>query len=74
MKKNIIYLESSERMSNIPDKSIDMIVTSPPYNIDIKYGNKTELITSLSRLDIPATFRFLSAVHKLFKLAILSIR
>lgn len=42
MKKNIIYLESSERMSNIPDKSIDMIVTSPPYNIDIKYGNKTE--------------------------------
>jgi len=28
-------------MSEIPDKSIDLIVTSPPYNIDIKYGNKT---------------------------------
>ncbi|MGU8265404.1 DNA-methyltransferase [Clostridium perfringens] len=41
MKKNIIYLESSENMSNIKDKSIDLIVTSPPYNIDIKYGNKT---------------------------------
>lgn len=41
MKKNIIYLESSENMNKIPDKSVDLIVTSPPYNIDIKYGNKT---------------------------------
>ncbi|WP_343287788.1 site-specific DNA-methyltransferase [Turicibacter bilis] len=41
MKKNIIYLKSSEIMSEIPDNSVDLIVTSPPYNIDIKYGNKT---------------------------------
>ena len=41
MKKNVIYLKSSEIMSEIPDNSVDLIVTSPPYNIDIKYGNKT---------------------------------
>ena len=41
MNKNIIYLQSSENMKQIPDNSVDLIVTSPPYNIDIKYGNKT---------------------------------
>ncbi len=42
MKKNIIYDSSSENMSQIDSESIDMIVTSPPYNIDINYGNKTK--------------------------------
>lgn len=42
MKLNTIYLKSSEKMDEIPDKSIDLIVTSPPYNIDIKYGNSTK--------------------------------
>ena len=41
MKTNIIYNESSENMQQIDDASIDLVVTSPPYNIDIKYGNKT---------------------------------
>lgn len=41
MKTNIIYNTSSEDMSQIEDKSIKLVVTSPPYNIDIKYGNKT---------------------------------
>lgn len=41
MKKDVIYLESSESMLGVPDESVDLIVTSPPYNIDIKYGNKT---------------------------------
>ena len=40
MIKNIIYNKSSENMIELPDKSIDLMVTSPPYNIDIKYGNK----------------------------------
>ena len=40
MKLNIIYNKSSELMSEIPDKSIDLMVTSPPYNIGIDYGNK----------------------------------
>lgn len=42
MRKDVIYLESSEQMKEIEDESVDLIVTSPPYNIDIKYGNKTE--------------------------------
>lgn len=42
MKKNIIYDSSSENMSQIDSESVDMIVTSPPYNIDINYGNKTK--------------------------------
>ncbi|MCI8393811.1 MAG: site-specific DNA-methyltransferase, partial [Clostridia bacterium] len=42
MELNKIFFKSSEDMSEIPDKSIDLIVTSPPYNIDIKYGNTTK--------------------------------
>lgn len=42
MQTNVIYLKSSEIMSEVPDESVDLIVTSPPYNIDIQYGNKTE--------------------------------
>lgn len=41
MKTNVIYNSSSEDMSQIDDKSVNLVVTSPPYNIDIKYGNKT---------------------------------
>lgn len=40
MKLDIIYNKSSELMSELPDGSIDLMVTSPPYNINIKYGNK----------------------------------
>ena len=35
-----IFNHSSEFMSEIPDKSVSLMVTSPPYNIDISYGNK----------------------------------
>lgn len=41
MNLDLIYNHSSELMSEIKDKSINLIVTSPPYNIDIQYGNKT---------------------------------
>ena len=34
-------MKSSEHMTELPDKSVDLVVTSPPYNIDIQYGNKT---------------------------------
>ena len=42
MQTNVIYLKSSESMIEVPDNSVDLIVMSPPYNIDIQYGNKTE--------------------------------
>lgn len=41
MNLDIIYNHSSETMAEIEDKSVNLIVTSPPYNIDIQYGNKT---------------------------------
>ena len=41
MKLDLIFNHSSENMHEIPDKSVDLVVTSPPYNIDIQYGNKT---------------------------------
>lgn len=41
MKTNVIYNSSSENMSQIEDKSVNLVVTSPPYNINIQYGNKT---------------------------------
>ncbi len=40
MNLNKIHNKSSENMAEIPDKSVDLIVTSPPYNIAVKYGNK----------------------------------
>lgn len=42
MQTNIIYLKSSEYMSEVDSESVDLVVTSPPYNIGIQYGNKTE--------------------------------
>ena len=42
MKLDILYNKSSELMKEIPDKSVDLMVTSPPYNIGISYGNKWE--------------------------------
>ena len=38
--KNKIFFKSSEKMNEIPDNTIDLVVTSPPYNIKINYGNK----------------------------------
>ncbi|NMH24919.1 site-specific DNA-methyltransferase [Flavobacterium sp. SE-s27] len=36
---NKIFNHTSEKMSEIEDKSVSLMVTSPPYNIDINYGN-----------------------------------
>ena len=41
MNLDVIYKKSSECMDDIDDSSVDLIVTSPPYNINIQYGNKT---------------------------------
>ena len=39
---NKIYNHSCESMIEIPDKSVSLMVTSPPYNIGIQYGHKWE--------------------------------
>lgn len=39
---NKIFNHSSESMIEIPDKSVSLMVTSPPYNINIQYGHKWE--------------------------------
>lgn len=36
---NKIFNHTSEIMSEIPDNSVSLMVTSPPYNIDIQYGD-----------------------------------
>lgn len=41
MEKDIIYMHSSEKMHELEDKSINLVVTSPPYNINNVYGNRT---------------------------------
>ena len=42
LQSNIIYNSSSEFMNCVPNDSVDLVVTSPPYNIKISYGNKTK--------------------------------
>lgn len=42
MDVNKIYMKSSEFMIEVEDDSVDLVVTSPPYNIDINYGNKVK--------------------------------
>ena len=39
---NKIFHSSSESMMELKDKSVDLMVTSPPYNINISCGNKWE--------------------------------
>ena len=40
MYENVIINHTCEDMSEIPDKSVALMVTSPPYNIGIDYGYK----------------------------------
>jgi DNA modification methylase len=40
MKLDVIFNKSSEAMNELPDKSVNLMVTSPPYNIGIDYGYK----------------------------------
>jgi len=42
MEVNKIYCKSSESMSEIENESVSLVITSPPYNIGIRYGNKHE--------------------------------
>jgi DNA modification methylase len=45
MNKFNIYNKSSEDMSEVADGSIDLVFTSPPYNIGTKYSTNTDLLS-----------------------------
>lgn len=38
-KNKIICCDCIKEMSEMPDKSVDVIITSPPYNIGVKYNS-----------------------------------
>jgi len=38
----LIYNDDILKISSIPDNSVDLIVTSPPYNVDIHYNSHTD--------------------------------
>jgi len=40
---NRIYCKSSEEMSEIPDSSVHLMITSPPYNVGKEYDNDLSL-------------------------------
>ena len=40
MKTNQLYCHTAEDMFEIEDESVTLVITSPPYNIDVNYGNK----------------------------------
>jgi site-specific DNA-methyltransferase (adenine-specific) len=42
---NKIFCKSSENMEELPDSSIHLMVTSPPYNVGIKYNSTDDTIT-----------------------------
>jgi hypothetical protein len=41
---NRIFCKSSERMDELPDNSVHLMVTSPPYNVGKEYGGD-QLVT-----------------------------
>src|SRR3989344_1658452 len=40
MELNKLYCQNAEKMSEIDDESVSLVITSPPYNIGVSYGNK----------------------------------
>lgn len=50
-KLNNIYKKSSEIMSEIPNNSIHLVITSPPYNVNKEYDNNLSLDEYLKLLE-----------------------
>ncbi len=64
-----VYYQSSEKMNDIPDCSIDLIVTSPPYfNIkDYKNGYQSEIVSDVKKSDIGNIDCFEDYINKLLR-------
>lgn len=39
METNVLHCKSAEKMEEVEDETVSLVVTSPPYNIHVKYGN-----------------------------------
>lgn len=37
-----IFCTDSRAMTNVPDESVQLVVTSPPYNVGIAYANHSD--------------------------------
>lgn len=64
---NNIYIYKSDILdiSHIPESSVDLIITSPPYNVDIKYNSHKDSSTYEDYLDF--TGKWLKKCHTLAK-------
>jgi site-specific DNA-methyltransferase (adenine-specific) len=60
-----IYNDNFLSLDYIGEKSIDLIVTSPPYNIDIKYKTHNDKMNYEDYLDF--TFNWLSVAYRVLK-------
>ena len=49
--KQKIYTQSSEHMEQVEDESVDVIVTSPPYNIGKKYHSNNGIYNDRQPFD-----------------------
>lgn len=49
---NKLYCKSSERMDEIPDNSVHLMITSPPYNVGKEYDNDLTLDEYLDLLTV----------------------
>lgn len=60
-----IYNEDILKVTSIPENSIDLIVTSPPYNVDIHYNSHADNLTYDEYLDF--TRKWIEKCFKLIK-------
>lgn len=49
--ENQIFLKSSERMEDVPDNSVHLMITSPPYNVTKEYDQNLSLEEYLGLLE-----------------------
>lgn len=61
----LVYNDDFLKIENIPEKSIDLIITSPPYNIDIRYNSFNDKISYKDYLSF--TKKWLTKCLKLAK-------
>jgi|GEM_PF-694690 site-specific DNA-methyltransferase (adenine-specific) len=64
-KDTLIYKEDILKITSIPNSSVDLIVTSPPYNVDIHYNSNKDDISYEEYLDF--TYKWIKKCFELTK-------